>query len=108
MRVLEERCNCTEADFRTLEFTIERCRGFNILPKNYFYANDWQEWKQAFEPVNHEITRNFMTSIKDSYIVHLLEQLSGKTKVKINTGTGYELLARKYCPKVYSLLKDEF
>lgn len=91
-----------------MESTFDRCRGFNVLPKKHFYVVDSQDWKRAFETVNNEITINFMESIKDSYIVHLFEPLSGKTKVKINSGSGYEKLAKKFCPKTYSLIKDEF
>lgn len=108
MRVLQDRCNVTEKELKDPETNEEKCKGFKIYPKNYFYAIDWTDWLTAFEPVNHAITTRFMETIQDSYIVHFSDPLSKDQKVKLDSKCGYELLFQKFCPKVYSTLTDDF
>lgn len=107
-RILQQRCNCSEKDLEFIENPIEQCKGFNLYPKNYFYAIDWQEWAMAFEPVNHEMTITFMDLVKKSYMIHMTDSMSKEVKARKNTNCAYERLAKKFCPKVYSLIEDEF
>lgn len=108
MRVLQDRCNVTEKELQNPSTNEDKCKGFKIYPKNYFYAIDWADWLTAFEPINHAITTRFMDTIKDSYIVHFTNPKSQDQKVKINSDSGYELLFKKFCPKVYSTLTEDF
>lgn len=87
---------------------VERCKGFKIYPKNHFFAIDWSDWLMAFETVNSDIKERFMGMTRDSYMVHFLDPMSRNQKVKLHGGSGYDLLAERYCPKVYSTLKEDF
>lgn len=108
MRVLQDRCGCAEKELKNMVANTERCRGFNIYPKPYFYGLNWVNYLTAFEPVNSDIVADFNSVVKDAYIIHFEATLSSDKKVVLNSGCGYERLARQFCPRVYSQIRDDF
>lgn len=108
MRVLQDRCNCTERELTDHVSKTERCHGFTIYPRDYFYAIDWNDWLIAFEPINRDIMQRFEDATRNSFAVHFLDPLSRNQKVKLNSGCGYDNIAIEYCPKVHSLLTEDY
>lgn len=93
-RTLEQMCNTNN---RSL-MTHERCEGFRLYPENTFYAIAWEDWKLFFNP---EVTNHTLELTKNSAVIHVWNDVSKKTRVKIGAHTAYEVAAKKNCPKIY-------
>lgn len=82
------------------------CAGnFKVLSPKTFYPVPWEDWTRLFEETTEE---NVEVLVKDSYVVHMWNNLSKNKKILLEENVTYNLLARKYCPKVYSLCKKYF
>lgn len=103
VRIIQERCGVKETE----KMTKEQCKGFTVYPKNKFYSFDYSKWRMAFDKTEKEV-EEFMNLIDDQYIVHFSDYLSYELDVEINGGSGYDKLAKIYCPNVYGTIFDKF
>lgn len=78
--------------------TREHCDGFQLYPRSTFYAVSWSTWTWFFNP---DFTNHTLELTKNSTLIHVWNDMSKKTRVKIGEGTAYEVVANKNCPKTY-------
>ncbi|KAJ6647401.1 Lactosylceramide 4-alpha-galactosyltransferase [Pseudolycoriella hygida] len=93
-RTLEKLCKTTN---RSL-MTREQCDGFQVYPKNTFYAVSWKNWHWFFDP---KMVNETLALTENSAIIHVWNDVSKKAKLRIGSHTAYEIAARKNCPKTY-------
>lgn len=90
----------------TTEMTRERCKHFEVLPQQAFYAVHSSKWKQLFDP-GHAVEVARIT--KDSTSVHFWNTLSSDHRVPIGAGSAaIELIAQEFCPNVYLTYEEHF
>ncbi|CAO1341100.1 unnamed protein product [Diamesa serratosioi] len=100
-RILRKMCN-TDDNF---EMNIERCRGFQVLPQEYFYAISFPDYAKFFEE---GYLKETMEKLKNSIIVHIWNKLSESTKLSVNSTSPYIHMAKQYCPKVIEACGEYF
>ena len=102
-RMFKKACNVT-SDTKEIP---RSCKGFTMFPIDKCYAVHWTTHRQFFEP-SHGI--KVMDQIKDSYFVHIWNHLNAKIKLsKTNDlDAAYIILAKKFCPEVFSIPNDVF
>jgi len=96
-RVLRQYCGVYDVE----EMNETSCRGFKILPFTAFYPIPWYDWETYFLASELKIVKKL---INDSYAVHFWNHFSSDTKVVVGSQQPYAVLAKTYCPKVYSSL----
>lgn len=93
-RVLTQLCHTKN----TLEMVkIGNCQGFHVLPRQYCYPVPGVSWEKFFDESQ---TKDVMTQVKNSLVVHFWNNLSKKTHLRADSSAAYTQLARKFCPKV--------
>lgn len=102
-RSLQKYCG----DCKVKHMLEKGCEDFIVFPPSAFYPIPWEEWAKYFT-LDEEIYTKVMDQIKDSYAIHVWNKHSVKTKVTIGSKQPYGVIAQKYCPMVYSSLKDYF
>lgn len=108
MHAMKKRCGYTEKDKIHPEETKEKCSGFTIYPKDYFYAANWNNWLFAFEGINIDAINKFHDITRDSYIIHFADPHSAGEHIRFNQFSEYEKLVKEFCPKLYSCIDDDF
>ncbi|CAG9785959.1 unnamed protein product [Diatraea saccharalis] len=86
-RVLKEMCSTADAT----KMSAATCNGFEVYSPNFFYPIDWQRAKIYFEPG--------VLPTKDAYAYHFWNHIT--QHYKMEKGSSYEILAKKYCPTVF-------
>lgn len=79
--------------------------GLNIFPPNVFYPVSWKNWTVLVEDATEEFVEEL---VKNSYVVHMWNKLSSETLINVNDNVVYNILAKKYCPKVFEKVKEYF
>lgn len=78
--------------------TKSRCRGFTVFPPSAFYPIPYPTWKQYFVMDNKNET---MKKISEAKAIHVWNKFSSSESVKVGSEVPYDIVARKYCPKIY-------
>lgn len=104
MRVLQARCNCTEPELRNM--TAEQCKGFKIFPRETFYPLEANDAAFGFDPINNEIRKRFLDMTENSYVIHFSNPVTGERKIMANSG--YDLLAKRLCPRCHIHFGDSY
>lgn len=99
--MLEKIC----ATSNTTLMTAERCHGFIVLPPSKCYAIPFRKWETFF---NAEDTKDVLERVKDSVIVHFWNKFSITKRVRVGDGSAYDVLAKKFCPRVYAAAGEYF
>lgn len=77
----------------------EICEGFKIFPPSTFYPIHYSNWRQYFDTNNLNQT---MEIISKARAIHVWNKLSKSESVTIGSQVPYALIAKNYCPRVYS------
>lgn len=92
--------------FEYLDITkVTKCGNFSIFPPQMAYPIHYDEWSKIFIK---KFKKYILEKIKNSksYFFHFWNGMRNFSKdVKIQRGSAYMFLAKKYCPKVYEDLK---
>lgn len=94
-KALENICRTTDRNL----MTSERCEGFRLYARDLFYAVAWKDFDWFFNP---EMTDHTLALVNNSSVIHVWNDVSKNRTVKIGDKAAYEVIARKYCPKVYN------
>lgn len=100
-RVLQDVCQTNNIAI----MNRERCSGFQVYPKEAFYAISWPLWEHFFEAQYLEET---LKQIDNSYIAHVWNKHSMQRRVKVGSNVAYGKLAERHCPKVYAACGEFF
>lgn len=85
--------------------TAKRCHGFNLLPVSKCYEIPYQSWNLFFDPNENE---DVLERLNDSLITHFWNKMSIERRITVGDGSAYDILAKQYCPNVYSVLGKYF
>ncbi|XP_026729061.1 lactosylceramide 4-alpha-galactosyltransferase-like isoform X2 [Trichoplusia ni] len=77
----------------------ENCNGIKIMPYELFYPLHYSLWKFFFR------VETFSTT-ESPYSYHMWNYLSSAEKIE--KGSLYQVLAKKYCPSIYELYGEDF
>lgn len=83
----------------TTQMSRERCKGFKVYEPAAFYAIYWRKWQYFFDPV---FTKVALNMLKESKMIHVWNNFSKNTILKVGANVAYGKYAEMYCPKVYS------
>lgn len=100
-RVLETIC----ATSNTTLMTPKRCHGFNVLPPSKCYAVPFRKWEEFFDTKD---SKHVLEKLRESLIVHFWNKFSIQRKVRVGDGSAYDVLAKQFCPRVYSVVGKYF
>lgn len=79
----------------------ENCWGFQIYPRDIFYAIPEHNWQNFFDK-DPKIVSETLAAVKDSFAVHMWNYVSKTQQIlKSEPTTAYGILAGKNCPKVF-------
>ncbi|XP_028140196.1 lactosylceramide 4-alpha-galactosyltransferase [Diabrotica virgifera virgifera] len=83
----------------------KHCGGFTVFEPEVFYPVRYEDWDFYFD----ESKLNYIIShTNKAYAIHMWNNLSKKTKLRLDSKAPYLYYAKKHCPRVISALKDEF
>lgn len=94
-RTLQKLCSTKYAR----DMSAPRCRGFKVYPPIAFYPIHYKKWKKYFETKDATATMN---AVEKAMAIHVWNKLSRSQKVQVDSDVPYAIIARKYCPKVFS------
>ncbi|XP_050426489.1 lactosylceramide 4-alpha-galactosyltransferase-like isoform X2 [Adelges cooleyi] len=100
-RALQKICNTENIS----EMTKDKCQGFTVYDQDTFCPVSWKDWYSYF---NSNTSAEVMKKINNSIGIHVWNNHSKNTVVKVGSTQPYGLIAQKYCPNVFSLAKIEF
>ncbi|XP_070509463.1 lactosylceramide 4-alpha-galactosyltransferase-like [Chironomus tepperi] len=98
-RVLTDLCQTSNVN------EMINCNGFHVLNEDICYPINGLEWNQLF---NEQHASKVLQSVEHSYFVHFWNKLSQHEKIACNSSAAYAQLARKFCPKTFSLCHEYF
>jgi len=98
-RVLQDLCQTSNVN------KMHNCNGFHVLDENICYPISGIEWKKLF---TEQHAGEVLQSIEQSYFVHFWNKLSQNERIACNSSAAYVQLARKFCPKTFSLCQSYF
>ncbi|CAD7012810.1 unnamed protein product [Ceratitis capitata] len=101
-RVMNDVCKTANIE---LMMDTKRCMGFNIMPREAFYAIPWMNWEHFFEA---QYLTETLELLKNSYVAHVWNKHSKKRHIKVGSNAAYGILAEKHCPKVYAAAGEYF
>lgn len=96
---------CGTQDIALMIDDRKRCMGFKVFDRNAFYAVPWKHWRHFFEP---QLLEQTLTHTKDSYVVHVWNNLSKQQAIKVGSSTAYGKYAEQHCPKAYAAAGEYF
>lgn len=84
------------------------CIDMTLFPESYFYPLTYvrNEHKTIFEPNSSWRYPQLFDQIKDSYTIHLFNQLSSSFSAKVNDGSFFSAIAEKNCPETFNYAKS--
>ncbi|NXN88408.1 A4GAT galactosyltransferase, partial [Bombycilla garrulus] len=80
------------------------CKGVRALAPEVVYPIPWQDWKKLFESVSALELQNLL---KNTYAVHIWNQLSHGTKLEIPSQALLAQLYSQFCPATYTKMKQD-
>ncbi|EDW03732.1 lactosylceramide 4-alpha-galactosyltransferase [Drosophila grimshawi] len=99
------RAICGVEIVKAIEEGRKICRGFQVFNSTAFYALPYQQWRHSTDP---EFLEDTMEKTKDSYLIHLWNNLSHKKLFKVGSNTAYGKYAEIHCPKSYAAAGEYF
>ncbi|KAI9552518.1 hypothetical protein GHT06_022884 [Daphnia sinensis] len=105
-RVLQNWCNVYYISWMTLE----RCKGFHILPPTSFYPVHYKKWKEYFTNRDNNNKAEEKSYEWDEFVLgaHVWNSLSAGWKVHKNSNQLYVDIARSSCPRIFDVAPEEF
>ncbi|XP_035733681.1 lactosylceramide 4-alpha-galactosyltransferase-like [Vespa mandarinia] len=100
-RILQKICSTKY----TRDMSVSRCHGFKVFSPSAFYPIHYKKWTKYFEEKNINST---MEILKQARVIHVWNKLSKSKKIHVNSNVPYVVIARKYCPKVFSNCGNTF
>lgn len=100
--VLESLCRTVNISKMT---TMSDCEGFHVMKRKHCYAIPYTSW-DVF--MTEDYIDYAMASVEDSIVVHFWNNLSHDTPINKSSQAPYAQLARKHCPKVFRIKRDDF
>lgn len=101
-RVLQKLCKTNETQ-KMIE--MKTCEGFHVLPSNFCYAIPGLSWEKFF---NETFADDVLKLTNESLVVHLWNNMSKKSLLRVNSTAAYVQLAKRYCPKVMASCGEFF
>lgn len=83
----------------------QKCKGFMVFGPEAFCPVSWKNWQLYFDANKSE---EIMTKIKDSIGIHVWNLHSKHTDIIVGLKQPYGLVAKEYCPTIFSLAKYTF
>ncbi|KAJ8923153.1 hypothetical protein NQ315_001707 [Exocentrus adspersus] len=100
-RLLKSICGAEQAK----DMVHKDCQGFTVYPPDKFYAVPWWNWTMYFDESS---TKAVSSLSKNSFIIHVWNKHSERTKIPVTTQAPYLLYAKQYCPKVVQECHEYF
>lgn len=86
--------------------TRENCVGFEVMPRDVFFPIGTGEFWKLYTASQ---TQSVLERVKHSFGIHTWNAITTNSKHKKNEkGTAYTEIAKKLCPKVQRLVKDDW
>jgi hypothetical protein len=101
-RVLTRMCQTNETLKMVEKFN---CDGFHILPRETCYPIWPAHHARIF---NESFTAELMDGVKHAITVHMWNGLTKKQIANIHVNSTYTVLAKKFCPRVFATVDDNF
>jgi len=83
----------------------QKCKGFMVFGTEAFCPIGWTDWQLYF---NSNTSDEVMVKLKDSIGVHVWSALSKHAVINIGSKQPYGLVAKKYCPNIFSMANTVF
>lgn len=83
----------------------QKCHGFMVYKVEAFCPISWMDWQLYFNANSSEET---MAKLKSSMGIHVWNLHSKNTNIIAGSKQPYGLIAEKYCPNIFSLVKYVF
>ncbi|KAB0804503.1 hypothetical protein PPYR_01473 [Photinus pyralis] len=99
-KVLKEMCNVKKIK----EMYHKNCSGITVYPPDYFYPISYKNWKFYFDN-GHEKDLHYV--LEKSHGIHLWNKFSKDARSHSDESI-YRVIAKKYCPQVYSIASEYF
>ncbi|XP_030556651.1 lactosylceramide 4-alpha-galactosyltransferase-like isoform X2 [Drosophila novamexicana] len=96
-RVAQRICGTTNMSLMLEDRT--RCQGFKVFNHTAFYAVSYTDWRHFFQP---QYLQQTLARTKNSYLVHVWNQVSKVFHIKVGSRTAYGKYAEKNCPRAYA------
>ncbi|XP_063227602.1 uncharacterized protein LOC134533838 isoform X2 [Bacillus rossius redtenbacheri] len=96
-KIVSMLCNTTLVE----EMTRERCWGFTVHPPALFYPFRYESWWLMFDEYSSDAFMAFVLK-NSTYAVHAWNKLSHARNVRADSRQPFALLARRFCPTVFS------
>ncbi|XP_072931651.1 lactosylceramide 4-alpha-galactosyltransferase-like [Epargyreus clarus] len=93
-RVLKDICSTTDASV----MSSATCNGFEVYGPQFFYPVSYDRSKVYFKAGD--------LDLQNVYVYHLWNHITKKFKVQ--KGSPYAKLAKRYCPTIFNLYGDDF
>lgn len=94
-RVLKKMCNVNKVK----EMYQKNCSGFTVYPPDYFYPIPYHNWKLYYSSGQEKKIKSIL---KKSYAIHVWNTLSTGA-ISNSEKSIYRVIAKSYCPQVYSI-----
>lgn len=82
-----------------------QCRDFEALNVTNFYVIPEEHWLSFFSI---KYTYDILAAVSNSIGVHFWNRFSANETVSIGSNVAYDMLARRYCPRVYQAIDRYF
>ena len=86
--------------------TPEKCHGYQLLPRKYFYKLHYSNLKDLFQDSDNP--NNLLSAYNESYALHAWNKLTVNKTVRVGSKQMYSLAAAKHCPLVFAAAATEF
>lgn len=89
--------------------TREKCDGFNVFHKSYFFGIEWWFHKDAFATDLTKVKKILEIMMREnSTLFHFNNNLSHDILIRVTEQTGYGTLASMFCPRVFHSCGEYF
>lgn len=85
--------------------TVDKCRGFRVLPSKDCYAIAYHEYSKFFDEYQSKET---LRRLKDSLIAHTWNKKTSLIRLSVHSSAAYIELAKENCPKVFHACRNYF
>lgn len=89
----------------TENMTPDACFQFQVRPIDDFMPVHWFSNGMYFEPESASAT---MMLLESSYTAHFFSHMNKDRPIEKGSHVAYDLLAEKYCPRVYEVISGQF
>ncbi|KAJ8678119.1 hypothetical protein QAD02_013906 [Eretmocerus hayati] len=76
-----------------------RCMGFQVFPPSTFYPISYRQWWRYFSETDANETMQF---INQARAIHVWNRFSASQPVLVDSKVPYAVVARQYCPRIFT------